>query len=258
MVPLVHYALYYCQKGFSVIPICPTSKAPLMKFADTAPMSESEIIRFWHRYPTANLALRCTDFLVLDVDVKHDGLRNAEKIVRSDYWIETLSASTPSGGKHYFLKKRHGQGIKQAIGLLGGVDVKAHRNNYVLVYPSVTAKGQYRWDNKLPMATAPQQLYDLIMCKKNDFQTSFAINYELTTKKDNEIFDLIREGLGGVGGRNQGLASLVGKLLNAGISRENIFYFSALANRNTAPPLSEREVKQTIESMVRKHELHQN
>lgn len=32
------------------------------------------------------------------------------------------------------------------IGFLPGVDIKAHENNYVLVAPSATNKGQYEWD----------------------------------------------------------------------------------------------------------------
>ena len=41
---------------------------------------------------------------------------------------------------------------------LKGVDIKAHENNYVVIPPSVTRKGQYKWDNQLPIITAPKEL----------------------------------------------------------------------------------------------------
>ena len=36
--------------------------------------------------------------------------------------------------------------MTQMIGFLPGVDIKAHPNNYVLVAPSKTPKGEYSWD----------------------------------------------------------------------------------------------------------------
>ena len=54
---LVNFALNYAEHGFSVIPIG-SSKKPLIKFADRAPLTSTEIREIWQKYPTANIALK--------------------------------------------------------------------------------------------------------------------------------------------------------------------------------------------------------
>ena len=45
------YALLYQQKGFSVIPISPTTKRPLIEFADKPPLDVDGINEVWNQYP---------------------------------------------------------------------------------------------------------------------------------------------------------------------------------------------------------------
>lgn len=61
MPSMKEYALKYHKLGFSVIPIDPQSKRPLIEFADKA-MSADEIENFWENYPNANIAVRTTNF----------------------------------------------------------------------------------------------------------------------------------------------------------------------------------------------------
>lgn len=89
---------------------------------------------------------------------KWDGLKLIEP---------TLQAKTASGGKHLFYFKREDIQISQMIGFLPGVDIKAHPNNYVLVAPSATDKGQYEWDLEkskegLTMVTPSRELIEAI------------------------------------------------------------------------------------------------
>ena len=74
------YALLYQQKGFSVIPISPTTKRPLIEFADKPPLDADGINEVWNQYPNANIALRTTNFFVIDID-KHGQTRAVPSIM---------------------------------------------------------------------------------------------------------------------------------------------------------------------------------
>ena len=69
------YALLYQQKGFSVIPISPTTKRPLIEFADKPPLDADGINEVWSKYPNANIALRTTNFFVTSTDKPVDLIR---------------------------------------------------------------------------------------------------------------------------------------------------------------------------------------
>jgi len=69
MPSMKEYALKYHKLGFSVIPINPRNKMPLIDFANKT-MSADEIESFWNGYPNANIAVRTTNFFVIDID-KH-------------------------------------------------------------------------------------------------------------------------------------------------------------------------------------------
>lgn len=56
------YALAYQKKGFSVLPISPTGKKPMIAFADKPPMTAQEIEDFWTQYPDSNIAVRTDKF----------------------------------------------------------------------------------------------------------------------------------------------------------------------------------------------------
>ncbi|MGC4388130.1 bifunctional DNA primase/polymerase, partial [Streptococcus suis] len=77
---------------------------------------------------------------------KSNGFESLKKWKHLGLIEPTLQAKTASGGKHLFYFKRDDCPISQMIGFLPGVDIKAHENNYVLVAPSATEKGQYEWD----------------------------------------------------------------------------------------------------------------
>ncbi|MGC4432532.1 bifunctional DNA primase/polymerase, partial [Streptococcus suis] len=70
-----------------------------------------------------------------------DGYSSFEEWELKQYIPATLQATTPSGGRHIFLKKPKGVQISQDIKVRPGIDIKAHPNNYVLVAPSNNPKG---------------------------------------------------------------------------------------------------------------------
>ena len=106
---MVDYALHYQKLGYSVIPIDKKSKRAITKFKDKT-FSENEIRRFWHEQPDTNIAWRTTDFFVIDIDVSvtENGYESLKEWELSQYIPTTLTATTPSGGKHIFLKNQKG------------------------------------------------------------------------------------------------------------------------------------------------------
>lgn len=258
LVNLVNYAVSYAEHGFSVIPIG-QGKKPLIKFANRPPLTPDEIRKIWKENPLANIALKTDKFFVIDVD-RHgdvDGLKSIEKLGHNEWFKGTLTELTAHSGYHFYFQKPKDITISQNIGILEGVDLKAHENNYVVVAPSRLGDKSYRWLNHDPIKPAPQGLLDLIQEKAKEFKPITKVNsdYKPTGKTaTTELFEKIANGLGKTGGRNNALAAFVGGLLFRAVDPETALKLAIIANHNTENPLSENEVLRTVESMIEKEE----
>lgn len=254
---MVDYALHYQKLGYSVIPIDKKSKRAITKFKDKT-FSENEIRRFWHEQPDANIAWRTTDFFVIDIDVSvtENGYESLKEWELSQYIPKTLTATTPSGGKHIFLKKPKGIELSQDIRVKPGIDIKANKNNYVLVAPSNNAKGSYKWDKSTEeMAEAPAEIISILQTSKQPKEAmNFTTDYSRGefSSKTAKLFEQVVFGLGDKGGRNNALASFVGGLLMRGVDVDATYLLAKIANHYTPDSLSADEVDRTFESMVRK------
>ena len=257
MVGMVDYALHYQKLGYSVIPIDKKSKRAITKFKDKT-FSENEIRRFWHEQPDANIAWRTTDFFVIDIDVSvtENGYESLREWELSQYIPKTLTATTPSGGKHIFLKKPKGIELSQDIRVKPGIDIKANKNNYVLVAPSNNAKGSYKWDKSTEeMAEAPTEIISILQTSKQPKEPmSFTTDYSRGefSSKTAKLFEQVVFGLGDKGGRNNALASFVGGLLMRGVDVDATYLLAKIANHYTPDSLPADELDRTFESMVRK------
>lgn len=252
---MVEYALHYARLGFSVIPVDKRSKRAITAYKDKT-FSELEIKRLWRDNPDANIALKTTDFFVIDIDVREgvDGYESFNQWELKDYIPKTLQATTPSGGRHIFLKKPEGFNLSQDIKVKPGIDIKCHVNNYVLVAPSNNIKGTYKWDRATEeIAEAPEEIIRLLQKERPQrsiqFTTKYSQDYSSKTAK---LFEQIVFGLGDEGGRNNTLASFVGGLLLRGVDEEATYQLARIANHYTPSPLSSQEVDRTFESMLRK------
>lgn len=252
---LVNFALNYAEHGFSVIPIG-SSKKPLIKFADRAPLTSTEIREIWQKYPTANIALKTDKFFVIDVD-RHggeDGMKSIKALNHDEWFKDTLTERTAHNGFHFFFTKPSKVKIQQNIGFLPSVDLKAHENNYVVVAPSQLGDKQYKWLNSKPMKEPPQGLIDLILEKQKEFKPVEQLEgYKPTGKtQTTELFEKIINGLGPTGGRNNALASFIGGLLFRNVDPEVAGQLAVIANNNTEDSLSLNEVERTVNSMIKK------
>jgi hypothetical protein len=255
--------------GFSVIPV-DSEKHPIRSFADKPHWLTWDVIQFWKQAPRANIALRCTNIFVIDVDVhnpKINGFDSIKPLVESDWWIPTLSQTTASGGKQYIFKKPKDFEGQQIINWLPSVDIKWHENNYFVAPPSTTKKGQYRWDNNLPIAECPLQLKELLkitteernptrIMVSNDEINSCGIEIGEEMDKKNPVaslFETIVYGFGDEGGRNDALARFIGGLLSRDVEPEIAYELAKIANENTPDELSLTELNTTYASILKKH-----
>lgn len=220
--------LDYINHGWSVIPIIPGEKKPLIEswieFQRRQP-TIAEATAWFTKWPDANIAIivgRISGLVVIDIDDPIEGERSFRKYFGG---VVTLTVKTPHG-THYYFKHPGDQPISNSIRAAPGLDVKAD-GGYVLAPPSVG----YQWI-KNPIVALPQQTLLL----------------EAGLKKR---VDLTEEDPILKGGRNNAMTRKVGKLLALGHSKEETFTMCKAFNiAYCKPPLSEFEIRSIVESIA--------
>ena len=246
-------AIEYAQKGFYVLPT--QGKQPLIKFANTPPLTVEQVKHYWSKYPNANIALRTVGFFVVDVDTKQahgkDGMKSIKDLPKGVI-LPTRTQQTASGGFQMFYKKPN-QHMKQIIGLLPGVDIKAHPNNYVLVPPSTTEKGTYQWFNadapiKEPSAPLLKMIanYQAPIKKHHPFYSCNSTAKEWTGK----VLDNIVSGAP-QGQRNDFMTRICGQMIHAGADDNTVWLLLQYANSFNSPPLETKELEKILSSIIR-------
>jgi hypothetical protein len=98
MTALIESALCYSGRGWPVLPC--KDKAPLVRGGvHVATRDPATIERWWCRWPRAEIAIACgaaSGIVVIDID--------APSAVPELLDLQTLSASTPSGGRHLYCR----------------------------------------------------------------------------------------------------------------------------------------------------------
>lgn len=138
-------AVGYATLGWRVHPCYPGGKRPLTRWGDTATTDIGQVIRWWQRWPEANVAVAtgAPGPDVLDVDTKDgkNGLELFERCRRAGLLRGAAAiVRTPSGGLHLWFN-----GTGQRGGTVGpgrALELKAV-GGYVLVPPSRTQLGIY-------------------------------------------------------------------------------------------------------------------
>ena len=249
-------AIQYAKKGFYVLPT--DGKRPLIRFANNPPLSIEQIKYYWSKYPNANIALRTVGFFVVDIDTKEThgaiGMQSLKQLPQGAI-TPTLAQRTASGGYQLFYKKPTDKEIKQVIGLKPGIDIKAHVNNYVIVPPSTTDKGQYRWINaKAPIKAPSNQLVKLI----NSYHPQQPRplhreqhNYITGKTWAGRVLDNLIAGAP-QGQRNDYLTRICGQLVRTGANAETVLHLLLYANQFNNPPLNNNEVKNIVVSILKR------
>lgn len=239
--------------------------------------------RFKDRNPTAkeilnhlenggNLGLLAQpNFVFVDIDSAQsenhngaDGLNNFwrwcddNNINLEEIMDQTLVQKTPTGGLHLVFLKPKKYNIKQDIAFLDGVDIKASKNNYILIQPSKIDDKSYKFEDKekdpieLPeiLAKAIERNVSQTSKKsKNVNKVSDGLLYRNDYSKYPvlDVFYNIEHGFGDKGVRNENLfawSTAIRKVTDF----DTAYKYAKIANQNTNDPIKDSELINTLKS----------
>ena len=140
----------YLSRGWSIIPIRPGDKRPLVRWEEFQHRRPSEDeARGWLRaWPEAGIGIvtgGISGLVVLDVDPRHGGEASLERLEREHGPLPvTLESRTGSGGRHLYFAHPGGL-VRNKVALATGIDLRGD-GGYVVAPPSVHASGRrYAW-----------------------------------------------------------------------------------------------------------------
>jgi hypothetical protein len=141
-------ALWYAEKmNFSVIPILPGDKRPLIKWEEFQKRraTRAEIISWWSRNPDANVGIvtgSISDIAVVDIDTDEGKEAILEYIPDS---VITPTLKTPKGGNHLYFRYPKDLEIRNNARTIPGCDFRGE-GGYVVAPPSKNGNGNsYEW-----------------------------------------------------------------------------------------------------------------
>lgn len=172
-------ALALAAKGFKVFPIKPGAKYPplLNGWPQKATSDPALVEMYWVPMPEANIGIHCEGLVVIDVDVKKNGIESLEKLEITDGLPPTLTTITPTGGRHLFYRLPEGHaGVPNSVGVLGaGLDVRS-TGGYVVAPGSDVPGGAYTFEHdKVGIATAPDWLVERLGTPKAKVTTTATV-----------------------------------------------------------------------------------
>lgn len=146
--PVLTAALGYAAIGLRVIPLRPRTKVPCFRGWPRLATCEPEVLTRWlWRSPESNLGVVTGGGLIaLDLDRGSGGLRSFARLTRGRDVPRTAEALTGNRGKHLLYRVPPGVAVRNAQGLLPGVDVRGERG-LIAVEPSLHPKTgrEYTW-----------------------------------------------------------------------------------------------------------------
>lgn len=228
------------EKGWSIIPIKPSSKLPSInswkEYQERLPYPE-EVITWWTDRPDDNIALVCgkvSGVIVVDIDPKNGGTTEGLELP------PTLASRTGGGGQHIFYKWNKDL-VGAKVGIKAGIDIRSEAS-YVVLPPSLHASGNtYNWINEGDeLADPPEWLY-----KKNE------------EEKEKTDWDAFFKENKSKGIRNMSATQLAGKILYE-VSPDmwdtlGWPLFVQWNKEHNTPPLDARELKTTWNSIKKTH-----
>lgn len=245
-------ALGYAARGWSVIPMQPHDKRPLIAWREFQQRvaGAEEIAAWFARRPDANIGIvtgRLSGLVVVDVDVRHGGPDSVAQLeARHGPLPPSVESATGGGGRHLYFA-HPGHLVSNRVALLPGVDLRGD-GGCVVAPPSIHPNGQrYRWlpghaPGERALAAWPAHFGGQALPA-----TGAAGHSRPYWRR------LIRDGVA-EGRRNQTLASLTGHLLRREVDFEAVLELMLAWNRaHCRPPLPDDEVAQVVHSIAHTH-----
>jgi len=243
----------YMGRGWSIIPIRPGDKRPLVRweeFQHRRP-GEAEAHGWFRTWPDAGIGVvtgAVSGLVVIDVDLRHGGDVALENLEREHGRVPTtVECRTGGGGRHLYFA-HPGALIRNKVGLASGVDLRGD-GGYVVAPPSLHASGlRYTWvAGREPGSNAIAPLPDWVLRQE----------VEEPARRGHPIAfwrRLVSDGVP-AGERNTTIASLAGHLLRHGLDPAVVTELLLCWNRvRCRPPLADEEVAAVVASISRLHE----
>jgi putative DNA primase/helicase len=157
------------KRGWRVIPIIPKDKRPAdAGWQNTPPMSSADIQATWEdgRYNLGVATGAPSGFWVLDVDPDSGGMESAAALQAEHGKLPTtVVVQTGGGGWHFYFAMPDFDVRNRQSSVLGrGIDVRG-TGGQVVIPPSVSDKGGYRWGidpDSITIPRAPEWLEELL------------------------------------------------------------------------------------------------
>ncbi len=213
---LMKAALDYAARGFRVFPLAAGLKIPLISAKEggkgclDATTDLEQIKAWWKKYPKANIGLAPDQtFFVVDYDCKggQPGLETLAEFKSQGLPMETLNATTPTGGKHFVYKAPQDVSVGNKNGTFPGVDIKT-QGGYIVVEPSKTKAsskhdtidGIYQWVNpSADILLAPDwfitKIKEAQKEKTNSGATVFQLPERITANRNDTLFRAVCQDL---------------------------------------------------------------
>ncbi|MEJ2141208.1 MAG: bifunctional DNA primase/polymerase [Gammaproteobacteria bacterium] len=170
--PALDAALLYASYQWSVIPIRPRDKRPMIKWQEYQQRlaTTDEIKHWYHRWPDANVAVvtgAISGLVVVDIDPRHGGEQSMARWEKQYGRLpDTVESITGGGGRHlYFLHP--GGVIHNRVNIVDGIDLRGD-GGCIVTPPSIHHSGHaYTWrrghePGKIRMADIPGWLLSLL------------------------------------------------------------------------------------------------
>jgi hypothetical protein len=256
--PFLAAALQYCDMGFSVIPLIPGLKKPLIKWEpfQTIKADRNAITSWWMNTPKANVGIvtgKISNLFVVDLDRYKDQFDDDVAIKIFSDSLVVPSATTPQNGEHLYFRCPDNTDLKGVVNEEIAIDVRAE-GNYIVAPPSVNGNGNpYQWTNSIfdtPLAAPGQvildNIYAFIYKESVDGQN---LNRLRSLQTSSSVYKMFT-----VGRRDQDLFHIANQLAISRTSEDEIRQVINILAKNCNPPFPENEIEAKIISALNRNE----
>jgi hypothetical protein len=248
-------AATYLARGWSVLPLAPREKRPLIRWEalQMARPSAADVGSWFRRWPDANVGIvtgEISNLVVIDIDPYHGGDASLDRLEhRFGALPSTIEATTGGGGRHLYFA-HPGDLVRNRAGLAQGIDVRGD-GGYIVAPPSIHPSGRpYVWVS----GHSPDDM-SLAILPRWVFSATRSLRARRTAA---DWRRLVREGVP-EGQRNATIASLTGHLLWHGVDPDVALELMLAWNRmRCRPPLDDAEVIQVVHSIASLHAEKEN
>lgn len=256
---LAHALAYAELLPGTLLPIRALEKRPAIAAWQKEASNDKAILESWFSGDCSNLGWQPdAGYIVLDVDVKADekGVTGFGTLSRFEAKYgtlpATLSAITPTGGRHYVFKLPEGTRAKNVVGSkagMPGLDIRT-AGGQIVVQPSERPEGRYEWDEWNPFeGTRPH------IAEAPAWVVQFACG-TLDAKPKKSAPEAAKAGGMVVrqGGRNAALVAEAGRLRRVGYEYDAmVAALQALNESQFSPPVPKSEVEAVARWVCENH-----